>query len=233
MTLAAAMILAAGRGERMRPLSDATPKPLLRVGGKALIVWQIESLARAGLRDIAINVSHRADAIVDALGDGAAHGVRIRYSRETEPLETAGGIATAADLLAPGPVVIVSGDIFTRFDYATLAPRAAPMRDANAASRVHLVMVPNPPYHPGGDFVLTGERIDERDGERLTFGNIGLYDSALFRELPRGVKLRMLPLYREWIARGIVSGERYDGPWANVGTPDDLAALDASVRGSP
>lgn len=232
MPLAVAMILAAGRGERMRPLSDETPKPLLRVGGKALIVRQIESLARAGFRDIAINVSHRADAIVAALGDGAAYDVRIHYSREAEPLETAGGIATAVDLLAPGPVLIVSGDIFTSFDYATLAPRVAAMRDSGTASRVHLVMVPNPPYHAGGDFVLAGERIEERDGERLTFGNIGVYDSALFRDLPRRVKLKMLPLYREWIARGIVSGERYEGPWANVGTPDDLAALDASLRGS-
>jgi len=233
MPLAVAMILAAGRGERMRPLSDETPKPLLRVGGTALIVRQIESLARAGFRDIAINVSHRADAIVDALGDGAAHGVRLRYSREAEPLETAGGIATAVDLLAPGPVLIVSGDIFTRFDYATLEPRAAAMRAPSAASRVHLVMVPNPPYHANGDFVLAGDRIEERDGERLTFGNIGLYDSALFRGLPRGVKLRMLPLYREWIAERLVTGERYDGPWTNVGTPDDLAALDASLRTSP
>ena len=233
MPLAVAMILAAGRGERMRPLSDETPKPLLRAGGTALIVRQIESLARAGCRDIAINVSHRADAIVDALGDGAAYGVRLRYSREAEPLETAGGIATAVDLLARGPVLIVSGDIFSRFDYATLAPRVAAMRDPSTASRVHLVMVPNPPYHANGDFVLAGDRIEERDGERLTFGNIGVYDSALFRGLPRGVKLRMLPLYREWIARGIVSGERYDGPWTNVGTPGDLAALDASLRGSP
>jgi MurNAc alpha-1-phosphate uridylyltransferase len=229
MPPAGAMILAAGRGERMRPLSDTTPKPLLEVGGKALIVRQIEALARAGFRDIAINVSHLADAIVRALGDGSAHGVRLRYSREREPLETAGGIATAVDLLAPGPVVIVSGDICTRFDYATLAARADAMRDSDAARRVHLVMVPNPPYHPDGDFALVGDRIEAREFERLTFGNIGVYDTALFRGLPRGVKLRMLPLYREWIARGIVSGERYDGLWANVGTPADLAALEASI----
>ena len=233
MPLAAAMILAAGRGERMRPLSDETPKPLLPVGGKPLIVRQVEALAHAGFRDIAVNVSHLADAIVGALGDGGAHGVRIRYSRETEPLETAGGIATAIDLLAPGPVLIVSGDICTRFDYATLAPRLAAMRESDAAPRVHLVMVPNPPYHPGGDFALVGGRIEERDGARLTFGNIGVYDTALFRRLPRGVKLRMLPLYREWIARGLVSGERYDGFWANVGTPADLAALDSSFGGLP
>ena len=233
MTLAGAMILAAGRGERMRPLTDETPKPLLRVGGRPLLAWQIEALARAGFVDLAINVSHRADAIVDALGDGASMGVRIRYSREAEPLETAGGVATAIELLAPGPALIVSGDIFTRFDYATLRPRLAAMRDPGAAARVHLVMVPNPPYHPGGDFALRGDRVAESADGRLTFGNIGLYDTALFRGLPRGVKLRMLPLYQEWIARGIVSGERYDGPWANVGTPADLAALDASLRSPP
>ncbi|HET8585714.1 MAG TPA: nucleotidyltransferase family protein [Casimicrobiaceae bacterium] len=232
MPLASAMILAAGRGERMRPLSDAVPKPLLCVGGKPLIVWQIEALVRAGFRDIAINVSHRADAIVDAVGDGTAFGACIRYSREAEPLETAGGVATAIELLAPGPVMIVSADVFTRFGYASLRPRIAAMRDARASPRVHLVMVPNPPYHPAGDFALAGDRIEDRGDDRLTFGNIGVYDSALFRELPRGVKLQMLPLYRAWIARGIVSGERYDGPWVNVGTPADLAALDASLRNS-
>ena len=110
------MILAAGRGERMRPLSDATPKPLLRAGGKPLIVWQVEALARAGFRDIVINVAHRAQDLIDALGDGAALGVRLRWSREAEPLETAGGVATAIDLIAPGPALIVSSDIVTRFD---------------------------------------------------------------------------------------------------------------------
>jgi MurNAc alpha-1-phosphate uridylyltransferase len=119
------MILAAGRGERMRPLSDVTPKPLLRAGGKPLIVWQLEALARAGFRDIAINVSHGADSLVAALGDGSAHGVRIAWSRETEPLETAGGIATASPLLAAGAALIVSGDIWTRFDYASLRERVA------------------------------------------------------------------------------------------------------------
>lgn len=225
----AAMILAAGRGERMRPLSDATPKPLLRVGGKALIVWQIEALARAGYRDLVINAAHLAEALTVALGDGTAFGVRIAWSLEGEPLETAGGIATAMPLLPPGPVPIVSGDVWTGFDYATLAPRAAAMRDSPDSPRVHLVMVPNPPFHPTGDFALA-DGVIRRDGaERLTFGNIGLYDTALFRELPRGVKLKLLPLYHDWIARGLVSGERYDGPWANVGTPADLAALDASL----
>ena len=224
---ACAMILAAGRGERMRPLTDATPKPLLEAGGKPLIVWQIEALARAGFRDVVVNAAHLAERMIAALGDGAAFGVRIRWSREAEPLETAGGIATARELFAPGPVLIVSADICTRFDYASLAPRIAAMR-SGGVMRVHLVMVPNPPYHPAGDFALADGRVVE-GAPRLTFGNIGVYDTALFAELPRGEKLKMLPLYRRWIGLGIVSGERYDGPWANVGTPADLAALDATL----
>ena len=226
--LAHAMILAAGRGERMRPLSDVTPKPLLPVGGKPLIAWQIEALARAGFRDIVVNVAHRAERMLEAIGDGAAFGVRIAWSREAEPLETAGGIATASPLLAPGPALIVSGDIWTRFDYATLVPCMTALA-TDASRRAHLVMVGNPPYHPDGDFALAGERLRLDGAPRLTFGNIGVYDTALFRELPRGVKLKMLPLYQDWIGRGVVTGERYDGPWANVGTPADLAALDTAL----
>lgn len=224
-----AMILAAGRGERMRPLSDVTPKPLLPVGGKPLIVWQIEALARAGFSDLVINAAHCADALIEFLGDGASWRVRIEWSREPEPLETAGGIATASPLLPPGPVLIVSGDIWTAFDYASLRSRIEAMADMPASARIHLVMVPNPPYHPSGDFCLAGDRLALDAGNRLTFGNIGVYDSALLRELPRGVKLKMLPLYHRWIGLGLVSGERFDGPWANVGTPGDLAALDATL----
>jgi N-acetyl-alpha-D-muramate 1-phosphate uridylyltransferase len=224
-----AMILAAGRGDRMRPLSDTRPKPLLDVGGKPLILWQIEALARAGFVDLVVNAAHCADALIAFLGDGSRWQVRIRCSREPEPLETAGGIATASPLLAPGPVLIVSGDIWTRFDYGSLAARIETMASVPSSPRVHLVMVPNPPYHPAGDFVLAGERVMLGAEDRLTFGNIGVYDAALFRELPRGVKLKMLPLYHQWIAHGLVSGERFDGPWANVGTPGDLAALDARL----
>jgi MurNAc alpha-1-phosphate uridylyltransferase len=227
-----AMILAAGRGDRMRPLSDATPKPLMQVGGKSLIVWQVEALARAGLRDIVINAAWLAPQMVAALGDGDAFGVRIRWSLEQEPLETAGGIATAVSLLPAGPALIVSGDIWTRFDYATLVTRANGMAQSAAPPRVHLVMVPNPPFHPEGDFSLADGRVELDGARKMTFGNIALYDTALFRELPRGTKLKLLPFFRDWIARGWVSGESYDGPWANVGTPADLAALDLKLTPS-
>jgi MurNAc alpha-1-phosphate uridylyltransferase len=223
------MILAAGRGERMRPLSDGTPKPLLTAGGKPLIVWQIEALARAGFCDIVINVSHHAQKVMDVLGDGAALGVRIAWSVEIEPLEVAGGIATALPLLPRGPALIVSGDIWTAFDYASLAQRAHAIAHDLVAPRVHLVMVPNPPFHPSGDFVLHDGMLAADGGHKLTFGNIGVYDIALFAELPRGARLQMLPLFLAWIGRGIVSGERHDGSWANVGTPDDLMALDARL----
>lgn len=230
-----AMILAAGRGERMRPLSDTTPKPLLAVNGKPLIAWQLIALARAGIRDVVINVSHLGDRMIDAIGDGAAYGVRVQWSREAEPLETAGGIATATPLLPDGPALVVSGDIWTKFEYARLLSVASAMRDDASAPRVHLVMVPNPPYHPAGDFVLArdarGElRVKTGDGPRLTYGNIGVYDTALFRELQRGARLKLLPLLLDWIAAGRVSGELYEGPWENVGTPADLARLDAALR---
>lgn len=228
-----AMILAAGRGERMRPLTDATPKPLLVAGGKPLIVHQIEALARAGIVDIVINAAHLADRLVAALGDGSAWGVRVTWSREPEPLETAGGIATAYPLLRPGIVAIVSGDIHTDFDYACLLPRGAAMAADPRAARVHLVMVPNPPYHPEGDFALMDGRIALDGTPRLTFGNIALYDRTLFAELPRGRKLKLLPFFRTWIAAGMVSGELHTGHWANVGTPADLAALDAALALPP
>jgi len=225
-----AMILAAGRGERMRPLSDATPKPLLQVGGKPLIVWQIERLAAAGFGDLVINVAHRADMIIETLGDGSRFGCSIRYSREPEPLEVAGGIATATPLLGSGIALIVSADLYTEYDYAALRGRAAAMAAADAPPHLHMVMVPNPPYHAQGDFGLADGKLVLDGAARTTYGNIALYRLKLFTELPRGRKLQILPLYRAWIAEGWVTGELYTGPWANVGTADDLARLDRMLR---
>jgi MurNAc alpha-1-phosphate uridylyltransferase len=225
-----AMILAAGRGERMRPLSDRLPKPLLSVGGKSLVAWQIERLAAAGFRDIVMNVAYLGHAIEAAVGDGSLFGVTVRYSHEQEPLEVAGGIATALPLLTSPVILVVSADLFTRFDYASLRPRLLAMQQAVEAPHAHMVMVPNPTYHAGGDFALRDNILALEGRPRATFGNIALYRTSLFRELPRGSKLKILPCYRDWIARGWVTGEQFTGCWANLGTPADLAELDRALR---
>jgi N-acetyl-alpha-D-muramate 1-phosphate uridylyltransferase len=230
-----AMILAAGRGERMRPLSDELPKPLLLAGGKPLVVWQIERLVSAGFAQIVINVAHLGGIIETTLGDGRKFGATIRYSREVEPLEVAGGIATALPMLGDGVVLVVSGDIHAEYDYASLLARASAMAATDQAPHLHLVMVPNPAYHPGGDFVLNRDRLTlngKSGADRTTFGNIALYRTSLFRELPRGKKLKMLPFYRDWIARGWASGELFFGRWANVGTAAELASLDSELLGN-
>ncbi len=214
----------------MRPLSDATPKPLLEVGGKPLIVWQVERLAAAGIRDLVINVAHRGEMIVEALGDGARFGCAIRYSREREPLEVAGGIATALPLLGDGIALIVSADLYTEYDYAGLRVRAAAMAGANAPPHLHMVMVPNPPYHANGDFGLADGMLALDGAVRKTYGNIALYRTRLFAELPQGQKLQILPFYRTWIANGWVTGELFTGLWANVGTADDLGRLDRTLK---
>ena len=232
------MIFAAGRGDRMRPLTDACPKPLLAVGGKPLIVWKIEALARAGLRDIVINHAWLGAQIEAALGDGSRFGVRIAYSAEGEALETAGGIAKALPLLSHDPVrgeifLAVSGDIFCDYDFRALLPRAQALAGA-AAPHMHLVMVPNPPFHPRGDFALDAHGrlsldTEPASGERLTFGNIGLYDTRLFTDIVPGTRLPMTPIYHAGIAAGTATGERFDGRWENVGTPAQLAELDATL----
>ena len=233
------MIFAAGRGDRMRPLTDTTPKPLLAVGGKPLIVWQIEALARAGFSDIVVNHAWLGDKLETALGDGRQFGVRIHWSPEGTALETAGGIAHALPLLTAdggdGVFLAVSGDIFCDFDYRQLLPRTRAMAAA-ARPQMHLVMVPNPPFHPHGDFALGDDGhlhmpADGAAGQALTFGNIGLYDTRLFRDIAPGQKVAMSPYYRDAIRQGTATGERFDGRWENVGTPEQLAALDRALRG--
>ena len=219
-----AMILAAGRGERMRPLTDETPKPLLRAGGKPLIVWQVEALVRAAMRDLVINHAHLGHLIEAVLGDGARLGARIRYSPEAQALETAGGIANALPLLGDAPFAVVNGDIACDYDFARLAPIAAAMEARGLLA--HLVLVPNPPHHPQGDFGLREGSVIEHDGPRLTFSGIGLYQPQLFGGIARGAKAQLAPLLREAMRSGKVSGEAHRGLWVDVGTPERLAELD-------
>ena len=219
-----AMILAAGRGERMRPLSDEMPKPLLRAGGKPLIAWHIEALVRAGIRDIVINHAHLGFMIEAALADGARYGATIRYSAEGEALETAGGIANALPLLGDEPFAVINGDIACDFDYARLPAIAGAMRAR--ALQAHLVLVPNPPHHPRGDFTLRDGRVLAEGGAKRTFSGIGVYDPALFAGIARGTKAPLAPLLRAAMVEGAVSGELHAGRWTDVGTPERLAELD-------
>lgn len=218
-----AMILAAGRGERMRPLTDHTPKPLLEAGGKPLIVRQIERLRTAGIERIVINLAWQADAIESLLGDGSGLGVDIRYSREPAgALETAGGIRHALDLLGDQPFVVVAGDIHCDFPLARLNALAS---DDSA----HLVLVNNPPHHPEGDFELEHGRVRLADSHRYTYGGIGVFDPELFAGLAPGVR-PLRPVLEQAIGAGRVSGQLHDGIWLDVGTPERLAELDRLLR---
>lgn len=216
-----AMILAAGRGERMRPLTDHTPKPLLEAGGKALIVHQIERLAGAGIRDIVINHAHLGARIEAALGDGAHFGVRIRYSPEPHGLETGGGIFRALPLLGPEPFLVVNGDIWSDVD-----PSRLRLAEGDLA---HLVLADNPPHHPEGDFVLSGARVLAEGAPRLTFAGLGLYHPVLFAGCTPGI-FPLAPLLRQAMAAGRVSGEHHRGLWFDIGTPERLADLDQRLK---
>jgi MurNAc alpha-1-phosphate uridylyltransferase len=231
-----ALILAAGLGERMRPLTLHTPKPLLDAGGKPLIAWHLEKLAAIGVREVVVNTSWLADAFPRTLGDGSRWGLRLRYSHEGDaPLETGGGIHHALPLLGDAPFIAVNGDIWTDFDFDAL-PRE-PAGDA------HLVLVDNPPQHPDGDFVLDGTLVRGTAGApRLTFAGIGVYRPALFdgwravigdapgadAEPPR---FRLAPLLRAAMDRARVRGVHHPGRWTDVGTPQRLAQLDAALSG--
>jgi len=221
-----AMILAAGRGERLRPLTDQTPKPLLQVGGKALIVWHLERLAAAGWREVVINHAHLGRQIETALGDGSAFGLRIAYSPEPAgALETAGGIATALPLLADQPFLVINGDVWCDWDFAQ------PTRCATALGErlAYLVLVDNPGHHAGGDFTLRGDVVcaaDERHPATLTYAGIAVFRPEFFARLPRGTHMKLRPLLDDGIRRGLIAGERYGGRWVDVGTIERLQRLD-------
>lgn len=218
-----AMILAAGRGERMRPLTDHTPKPLLLVRYKPLIVWHIEHLVAAGFTELVINHAHLGSRIETALGDGSQFGAQICYSPESIALETAGGIANALPLLGDEPFIVVNGDIFCDYDFAQL--RNVQLHDDMA----HLVLVNNPEHHPQGDFYLSNSRLVETaDVPKLTFSGIGLYHPRLFHNLTRGHPAPLAPLLRAEIAHGQIGGAHHQGEWVDVGTPERLRALNAS-----
>jgi N-acetyl-alpha-D-muramate 1-phosphate uridylyltransferase len=225
-----ALIFAAGLGERMRPLTDHTPKPLLSVRGKPLIVWHLEKLAAIGVHYVVINTSHLADQFPQVLGDGSRWGLRIRYAYEgPTPLETGGGMLNALPLLGPEPFVVVSGDIWTDADFAALP--------AEPAGVAHLLMVDNQPHHPQGDFALDDNGLLHSDGDRrLTYSGIGVYrrefldgwrdivgDGVAADSEPPRFKIR--PLLETSMARGAVTGSHHHGDWTDVGTPERLASL--------
>jgi N-acetyl-alpha-D-muramate 1-phosphate uridylyltransferase len=228
-----ALIFAAGRGERMRPLSDQTPKPLLVAGGRMLIEWQISGLVSAGIGELVINTAHHAGLIEHRLGDGARYGVRIQYSREGEraedALETLGGIIHALPLLGSSSFVVVSGDVVTGFDYGSLRAPAAQIEAGQYDA--HFVLVDNPPYHSQGDMGLQGSLATMRE-PRLTYGNIAVFATRLFAGESAG-RRPLFPWAFGLVEQQRVSAQRFGGRWYNVGTPQDLAALDRELITHP
>ena len=217
------MILAAGRGERLRPLTDTVPKAMVQAGGKPLIAWHLERLAAAGYGEAVVNVSHLADRIVEGLGSGERYGVRITYSREREPLETAGGIAKARALLGEAPFLLVNADIYCEFDFAALR------RVSLAARLAHLVLVPNPRHRSRGDFTLEDGVIGDGAGARYTYAGIAVMSPALVAGVGPEQKAPLAPLLYAAAERRLLSGELYGGVWQDVGTRERLAELEAHL----
>lgn len=215
-----AMILAAGRGERLRPVTDQLPKPLLEVGGRPLLAWHLERLAVAGFREVIINISHFADLIVERIGDGTAFGLAIVYSRESQPLETAGGIAQARAQLGEAPFLLVNGDVYCECDFIRL--RRQPLGQRLA----HLMLVPNPAHHPQGDFSLKADSVGNDAGARYTYAGIAVMSPAMVDGIEPGAKAPLGPLLRTAAASGRLGGGLYRGAWQDVGTVERLVALD-------
>lgn len=217
------MILAAGRGERLRPLTDSLPKAMVRAGGKPLIAWHLERLAAAGCREAVVNVSHLGEHIVQGIGDGSRYGLRIAYSREREPLETGGGIAHARELLGEAPFLLVNADIYCEIDFA-------PLREHSLGRRLaHLVLVPNPPHRSGGDFSLEDGMVGNDAGARYTYAGIAVMSPALLAGVNPQEKAPLAPLLRTAAGRRLISGELYRGIWQDVGTRERLAELEAHL----
>jgi MurNAc alpha-1-phosphate uridylyltransferase len=218
-----ALILAAGRGERLRPLTDTVPKALVEAGGKPLIAWHLERLSAVGCVEVVINVSHLAQRIVERIGDGSAYGLRISYSREAEPLETAGGIAQALPLLGGAPFLLINADIYCEYDISRLLGLALGRR------RAHLVLIPNPSHRPVGDFTLENGMIGNGAASRYTYAGVAVMSPDIVSGIRPGEKAPLAPLLREAAGQGLISGERYDGVWHDVGTRERLMELEARL----
>ena len=214
-----AMVLAAGRGERLRPLTERVPKPMVEAGGRPLIDWHLRRLAAAGLRDAVINVSHLADQIIAHVGDGARYGMRVAWSRETEPLETAGGIANARALLGEAPFLLVNSDIYCEVDFSLL--KSLPLR----GNRAHIVLVPNPLHHPEGDFTLESGMVGNGAAPRYTYAGVAVMSPSIVAGVRTGEKAPLGPLLRKAAGEGELSGELFRGLWTDVGTAERLAEL--------
>ena len=218
-----AMLLAAGRGERLRPLTDRMPKPLVPVAGKPLIAWHLERLAAAGCREVVSNVSHLGEQIVDYVGDGSRFGLRVHFSREAQPLETAGGIAQALPLLGAEAFLLVNGDIYCEADFRPLLSHRL---HSNVA---HLVLVPNPPQHASGDFALERGMIGNDGAPRYTYAGVAVMSPQLVAPVKRGDKAPLAPLLRAAAGKRLISGELFNGLWQDVGTAERLAELEAEL----
>lgn len=218
-----AMILAAGRGERMRPLTDKKPKPLLEVGGKPLIYWHIEKLVKAGFKEVVVNNAYLGGQIIETLGDGSKFGIKIFHSSEKNgALETAGGINQALDILGTDSFLLINGDVWTNWNFSNA------YQHQHIKNSCHLIFVENPSQHPNGDFVLYNNLVQLPDNTKrtLTYSGIGIYSPCMFKNIKKGEHAKLKPLLEDYIDKSLVTGEKHNGLWVDVGTPERLKELD-------